>query len=87
MPHLRRRHFLYLTAGTGLAAIVASCRQPNAAAPTLDPSTSTWDGILAMARDTTINWAMWGGSDQINSFADGWVANTLSWLGSQYAQQ
>lgn len=77
MPYLRRRHFLYLAAGTGLAA-VAACRPPDAAGPALDPTTSSWDDILTMARDTTVNWAMWGGSDQINNFADGWVANKLS---------
>lgn len=78
MPHLRRRHFLYLAAGTGLTAVAASCRTPNAAAPALDPTTAAWDDVLDLARGTTVNWAMWGGSDQINSFADGWVANKLS---------
>jgi putative spermidine/putrescine transport system substrate-binding protein len=78
MPHLRRRHFLYLTAGTSLAAIAASCRQPSATNSALDPSTTSWEDILAMAQGTTVNWAMWGGSDQINSFADGWVADRLS---------
>jgi len=78
MPHLRRRHFLYLAAGTGLAAVAASCRPPQASAPAFDPATSSWDDVLALARDTTVNWAMWGGSDQINSFVDGWVANQLS---------
>ncbi len=78
MPLIRRRHFLYLTAGTGLAALAASCRPPNATAPTLDPAATAWDDVLALAQGTTVNWAMWGGSDQINSFVDGWVASKLN---------
>ena len=32
---------------------------------------------MELARGTTVNWAMWGGSDQVNGYADGWVAEQL----------
>ncbi len=29
-----------------------------------------WDDVLAAAKDTTVNWYMWGGSDTINAHVD-----------------
>lgn len=76
MSHLSRRRFFYLSAGTCLAAIATSCRQTQTST-TLDPSSLDWDTVVETARGTTVNWAMWGGSDRVNAYADGWVANRL----------
>ncbi|MDX2272033.1 MAG: ABC transporter substrate-binding protein [Cyanobacteriota bacterium] len=44
---------------------------------TWDPRSASWDAIVERSRGTTVNWAMWSGSDQINRFVDGWVATQL----------
>ncbi|MEN9201579.1 MAG: ABC transporter substrate-binding protein [Thermostichus sp. DG_1_6_bins_120] len=37
----------------------------------------TWADILAQARGSRVNWAMWSGSEAINAFVDGWVTTQL----------
>lgn len=37
----------------------------------------TWDQIVEDARGGTVNWFMWGGSDTINAFVSGYVADRL----------
>jgi putative spermidine/putrescine transport system substrate-binding protein len=37
----------------------------------------SWDEIEAQARGGTVNWFMWGGSDQINAYVSGHVADRL----------
>ncbi|MBW4656313.1 MAG: ABC transporter substrate-binding protein [Kaiparowitsia implicata GSE-PSE-MK54-09C] len=75
---LHRRRFLYLSAAACLATVAAGCdRPPTSPTTRLDPATLTWDEVVELARGTTVNWAMWGGSDVINRFADGWVAQQL----------
>ena len=70
---LTRRRFLYLSAG---AALVASCTNNNTpATPRLDPTSATWAQVVDRARGPTVNWAMWGGSEQTNAYVDGWVAS------------
>lgn len=84
MPHLYlpRRRFLYLSASAAAAAIAANCRgNSSEESASLDPTTITWEEVVELARGTTVNWAMWGGSDRINAYADGWVADQLR---SQY---
>ncbi|MEM1253295.1 MAG: ABC transporter substrate-binding protein [Cyanobacteria bacterium P01_H01_bin.21] len=71
---LPRRRFLYLSAG---AALAASCASNTPATPRLNPTSVTWDQVVERARGTTVNWAMWGGSDQTNAYVDGWVASEL----------
>lgn len=74
-----RRHFLFLSAGACLATLTKGCTPNNSASSTdaLDLETATWDDILAAADGTTVNWAMWGGSDKINQYADDWVGAVL----------
>jgi putative spermidine/putrescine transport system substrate-binding protein len=79
---LSRRYFLFLS-GVGVASLANSCA-PKASQPpqannpnSFDPKTANWDAIVAAAKGTTVNWAMWGGSDSTNRFADQWVANQL----------
>ena len=75
---LPRRRFLLLSASACLGTVVASCTTRNAAdSESPDLSTLSWDEIVERARGTTVNWAMWGGSDTINAYADGWVADQL----------
>lgn len=37
----------------------------------------TWDQIASEARGGTVNWFMWGGSDTINAYVSGYVADRL----------
>ncbi|HLQ19071.1 MAG TPA: ABC transporter substrate-binding protein, partial [Tabrizicola sp.] len=37
----------------------------------------TWDQIVAESRGGTVNWFMWGGSDTINAYVSGYVADRL----------
>ena len=57
------------TAGTESAA-------ENAA--TFDPSTASWDEIVAEAEGTTVTWALWGGSDLINTHVDEAIGGPLA---------
>ncbi|WP_194024613.1 twin-arginine translocation signal domain-containing protein [Nodosilinea sp. LEGE 07298] len=45
MPRIRRRHFLYLTAGAGLAAVAASCQTSSTTDTAFDPTTASWEDI------------------------------------------
>ncbi|MFM7426614.1 MAG: ABC transporter substrate-binding protein [Elainella sp.] len=81
MRFLPRRRFLALSAGTSLAVLTSNCAQQKPSQTSFDPKAASWEEILAAAKGTTVNWAMWGGSDNINKFADQWVANQLK---SQY---
>jgi putative spermidine/putrescine transport system substrate-binding protein len=78
MLYLPRRRFLYLSASAAIATLASNCANNR---PTLstrfDPVTTSWDEVLELARGTTVNWAMWGGSDQVNAYADTWVADQL----------
>ncbi len=76
---LPRRRFLFLSASAGLAAVATSCAGREAAETEESPDlgTLTWDEILEQASGTTVNWAMWGGSDTTNAYADEWVAEQL----------
>lgn len=38
---------------------------------------ASWDDVVKQASGQTLNWYMWGGSDQINSFVDGTYGKTL----------
>jgi putative spermidine/putrescine transport system substrate-binding protein len=78
MPNLPRRQFLYLSASATLAALATNCAGNQSSSSTrFDPTTTSWDEVVALAEGTTVNWAMWGGSDQVNAYADGWVAEQL----------
>ncbi len=37
----------------------------------------TWEQVVDQARGGTVNWFMWGGSDTINAYVDGYVAERL----------
>ncbi|MEO0351744.1 MAG: ABC transporter substrate-binding protein [Cyanobacteria bacterium P01_A01_bin.15] len=73
--YFSRRRFLYLSASAALAAGCAGNRSQSTTR--IDPAATTWDEVENLARGTTVNWAMWGGSDQTNAYADGWVAQQL----------
>lgn len=80
---LHRRHFLLLSTSACLAAVTSNCARQNPASNSnFDVQTASWDEIIAAAKGTTVNWAMWSGSDKTNAFADQWVANQLK---SQYS--
>ncbi|MBE9183129.1 ABC transporter substrate-binding protein [Oculatella sp. LEGE 06141] len=80
---LPRRRFLLLSTSACLAALTSNCARQNASSElsSFDPKAAPWDEIVAVAKGTTVNWAMWGGSDKTNAYADQWVADQLK---SQY---
>ncbi len=43
-----------------------------------DPTQITWDEVLQRSRGTTVNWAMWSGSEVVNRYADDWVGSQLN---------
>jgi putative spermidine/putrescine transport system substrate-binding protein len=74
---LPRRRFLWFSAGTALAIAAGGCNSKPQTQSAFDPKAASWDEVLAAAKGSTVNWAMWGGSDNINKFADQWVAEQL----------
>jgi putative spermidine/putrescine transport system substrate-binding protein len=74
----KRRQVL---AGLGsLGAWVLSQGSPfaqNAPQNTVDLGSLSWADILERARGSSVNWAMWSGSEAINGFVDGWVKSQL----------
>ena len=42
------------------------------------PDFDSWDAVLEAARGTTVNWAMWGGSEDINAFVDTFYGDVLA---------
>lgn len=76
---LPRRRFITLSTATFLGAIATSCasRSIPSELQAADLTTLSWDEITEQARGSTVNWAMWGGSDNINAYADKWVADRL----------
>jgi Tat (twin-arginine translocation) pathway signal sequence len=49
----------------------------NAPQSTVDLGSLSWADILERARGSSVNWAMWSGSEAINGFVDGWVKSQL----------
>jgi putative spermidine/putrescine transport system substrate-binding protein len=76
---LHRRRFLLLSTSACLAALTSNCGKQNASSETsgFDPKAASWDEVVAAAQGTTVNWAMWGGSDKTNAYADQWVGTQL----------
>ncbi len=75
---LPRRRFLLLSASACLSTVAASCAAQNTPSEqSADLTDLTWDEIVEQASGTTVNWAMWGGSDNTNAYADEWVADQL----------
>lgn len=72
MKRWRRREFMAGSLGVGL---LAACTAPPRETP--DPRQLSWDEIQAVAKGSQVTFAMWGGSDQVNQFVDGWVAEQL----------
>jgi len=72
MKRWRRREFMAGSLGVGL---LAACTAPPRETP--DPRQLSWDEIQAVAKGSQVTFAMWGGSDQVNQFVDGWVAEQM----------
>jgi len=72
MKRWRRREFMVGSLGVGL---LGACTAPPRETP--DPRQLSWDEIQAVAKGSQVTFAMWGGSDQVNQFVDGWVGEQL----------
>jgi len=72
-----------LATALAIALTVAACSSSGSTKTSSGPTTTggaskaAFDAIAAEARGQTVNWYMYGGSDTINGFATGYVANTL----------
>jgi len=72
-----------LTVAVAVVLAAAACSSSGSTkastAPTSTGGTSAaaFDATAAEARGQTVNWYMYGGSDSINAFVDGFVATTL----------
>lgn len=66
----KRRSFLQLLLlmVLSLGVISAAVAQDDELEP--PPGFESWDAVLEAARGTTVNWALWGGSDEINNFVE-----------------
>ncbi len=67
---------MLLAAGCVMPAPVAPADE-TASAP-LDLASASWDEIVAEAEGTTVHWALWGGSDFINTHVDEAVGGPLA---------
>lgn len=83
---MRLRPSLLILIAAFLAACAGTPPQPTAPttvpAPThettsSDPALDDWDSVIAAARGQTVNWYIWGGSDSINAFVDGFYGKAL----------
>ncbi len=77
MGSLRRRQALQLLGALASSSLLVRPGSRRAVAQSLDPGSLIWDEVLVQARGTRVNWAMWSGSDLINGYVDGWVAEQL----------
>ena len=85
--HFPRRRFLWISAGACIATLTSNCANnggnadnvstAQAPASDFDPKSASWEEVVEAARGTTVNWAMWSGSDNINQYADAWVGAKL----------
>jgi putative spermidine/putrescine transport system substrate-binding protein len=65
-------------AGDGAGAAASAEADAGAAA---GPDPSDWDAVLAEAEGQTVNWYMFGGSDRLNGYIDGYVTEAAAELG------
>lgn len=77
------RYWIWFTMGGGALALTAcgtggSITTAPETANRLPPTYETWDEVVEMARGTTVNWFMWGGSDIINQNVDRDIGGPLA---------
>ncbi|NJO85371.1 MAG: ABC transporter substrate-binding protein [Synechococcaceae cyanobacterium RM1_1_27] len=77
MGSLRRRQALQLITALASSSLLVGHGSRQVGAQSLDPGSLAWEDVVAQARGTRVNWAMWSGSDIINGYVDGWVADRL----------
>lgn len=61
----------------GFAGGTGERARGNGGDDAFDPRSATWDEITAAATGTTVRIYMWGGSDTVNRWIDGYVADEL----------
>jgi putative spermidine/putrescine transport system substrate-binding protein len=70
------------TLRVGVASALSLSLAAAVAAPVVaDGHIGAWEDILAEAEGQTVNWHMWSGSDQVNAYVDGYVADKAAELG------
>ncbi len=69
---ISRRLFLF-----SLGFSLVSCGTKAQQIKANDLQSLNWEQIITKAKGTTVNWAMWSGSNNINKFVDQWVAQQL----------
>ena len=74
-----RRRALALAAGTALLALTAcGGSSGDTASSGAEFDLSDWASVEAAAEGQTVNWYMFGGSDPINAYVNGWVKDALA---------
>ena len=73
-PH-RRARLVAVVAGV-LAALTA-CGGGTTTRPQASPSADDWSAVLEEAEGQTVNWYMYGGDDNLNSFVTGYLGDRL----------
>lgn len=58
-----------------LAIFAVACGGGEESADSIDPD--NWDEVVAAADGQTVNWYMWGGADNINTWVNGYVADAM----------
>jgi len=65
----------------GMAGLLSLSLATVAAPVVAQDDMADWDAILAEAEGQTVNWHMWSGSEPINAYVDGYVADRAAELG------
>ena len=73
-----------LAAAMALAALLTACSDTGSSgtgAAASAPDVKDWDAVLAAADGQTVNWYMYGGDDNLNTFVNGELSDRLQKLG------
>lgn len=73
-----KHHSLFASSLLIILAIVVSGCSSTTEGQTFDLEDMTWEEVVAAADGQTVNWWMWGGSDPINTWVNGWVREQLA---------
>lgn len=72
----RRMWILFMVFVFAMLPLTASLAQDEMAMEP-PPGFESWDAVVEAARGGTVNWALWGGSDAINTFVDTFYGDVL----------
>lgn len=81
---ISRRRLLLLSLSACVSTVATNCKPTQQAQTSskqspagFDPKTTSWDKVVELCKGTTVNFAMWGGSNSTNKYIDQWVGKRL----------